>query len=147
MDVLTPEQRHRCMAKIKGRNTKPEVVLRKALFSLGLRYRLHQKRLPGTPDLVFPRYRAVVFIHGCFWHGHNCKLFVVPATNRDFWVQKLGGNRSRDRRAVCALQALGWRVMTVWECAIRGQNCLPVAAVAAEISRWLHASKPMSELP
>ena len=89
MDVLTPDQRQRCMASIKARNTKPEVLLRKGLFSLGLRYRLHEKKLPGTPDLVFPKYRAVVFIHGCFWHGHGCSLFVVPGTNTAFWLAKI----------------------------------------------------------
>jgi DNA mismatch endonuclease (patch repair protein) len=147
VDVLTPDQRRRCMATIKGRNTKPEIVLRKALFSLGLRYQLHQKRLPGTPDLVFPKHRAVVFIHGCFWHGHGCKLFVVPATNREFWVNKIGGNGSRDKKVICALKALGWRVMTVWECTIRGRDGLPVVEVAGKISRWLHTRKPMGELP
>jgi DNA mismatch endonuclease (patch repair protein) len=107
------------MANVKSRNTKPEIVLRRALFSRGLRYRLHVKRLPGTPDLVFPKYRAVVFVHGCFWHGHDCRLFVVPATNREFWVQKIDGNRSRDEQAIRALRGMGWRVMTVWECAVR----------------------------
>lgn len=135
------------MARIKGRNTKPEVVLRKALFSLGLRYQLHQKRLPGTPDLVFPKYRAVVFIHGCFWHGHGCKLFVVPATNRDFWVQKLGRNRSRDQDTFGALRGLGWRVMTVWECALRGRARLPLDVAARKIARWLHAKTETNELP
>jgi len=147
MDVLTPEQRQRCMASIKGRNTKPEIVLRKALFSLGLRYRLHLKRLPGTPDLVFPKYRAAVFVHGCFWHGHGCKLFVVPATNREFWLQKIGGNRSRDEQAIGALHGMGWRVMTVWECALRGRDRLPLDVVVSKINRWLHAKKATYELP
>jgi DNA mismatch endonuclease, patch repair protein len=147
MDVLTREQRRRCMARIKGRNTKPEVVLRKALFSLGFRYRLHQKRLPGTPDLVFPKYHAVVFIHGCFWHGHQCNLFVVPATNTAFWMKKIGGNRARDERAVTALRALDWRVMTVWECAVRGPDRQRLDTLAMKISRWLLAKKPVSEFP
>jgi DNA mismatch endonuclease (patch repair protein) len=147
MDVLTPEQRHRCMANVKSRNTKPEIVLRKALFSRGLRYRLHVKRLPGTPDLVFPKYRAVLFVHGCFWHGHGCRLFVVPATNREFWVQKIDGNRSRDEQAIRALRGMGWRVMTVWECAVRGLDRLPLDLLASKIDRWLHAKKPTDELP
>src|SRR6266446_3068678 len=103
MDVLNPEQRRRCMSSIKG--SEYQARGREALFSLGFRYRLHDKRLPGTPDLFFPRYRAVVFIHGRFWHGHSCKLFVVPATNTAFWVQKIGGNRARDEREVAALRA------------------------------------------
>jgi DNA mismatch endonuclease, patch repair protein len=147
MDVLTPEQRHRCMANVKSRNTKPEIVLRKALFSRGLRYRLHVKRLPGTPDLVFPKYRAVLFVHGCFWHGHGCRLFVVPATNREFWVQKIDGNRSRDEQAIRALRGMGWRVMTVWECAVRGLDRLPLDVLASKIDQWLHAKKPTDELP
>lgn len=135
------------MANVKSRNTKPEIVLRKALFSRGLRYRLHVKRLPGTPDLVFPKYRAVVFVHGCFWHGHGCRLFVVPATNREFWVQKIDGNRSRDEQAIRALRGMGWRVMTVWECAVRGLDRLPLDLLASKIDRWLHAKKPTDELP
>ena len=135
------------MANVKSRNTKPEIVLRKALFSRGLRYRLHVKRLPGTPDLVFPKYRAVLFVHGCFWHGHGCRLFVVPATNREFWVQKIDGNRSRDEQAIRALRGMGWRVMTVWECAVRGLDRLPLDLLASKIDRWLHAKKPTDELP
>lgn len=135
------------MANIKSRNTKPEIVLRRALFARGLRYRLHVKRLPGTPDLVFSKYRAVVFVHGCFWHGHGCRLFVVPATNREFWVQKIDGNRSRDEQAIRALRRMGWRVMTVWECAVRGLDRLPLDLLASKIDRWLHAKKPTDELP
>ena len=135
------------MANVKSRNTKPEIVLRRALFSRGLRYRLHVKRLPGTPDLVFPKYRAVVFVHGCFWHGHDCRLFVVPATNREFWVQKIDGNRSRDEQAIRALRGMGWRVMTVWECAVRGLDRLPLDLLAKKIDRWLHTKKPTDELP
>lgn len=135
------------MSRIKGQNTKPEVVLRKALFSLGLRYRLHQKRLPGTPDLVFPKYRAVLFIHGCFWHGHACKLFVVPATNTVFWTQKIGGNRARDEHAIGALRTMGWRVMIVWECTLRGPDRLPLEQLALRIARWLTATAAIAELP
>ena len=135
------------MANVKSRNTKPEIVLRRALFSRGLRYRLHVKRLPGTPDLVFPKYRAVVFVHGCFWHGHGCRLCVVPATNREFWVHKIDGNRSRDEQAIRALRGMGWRVMTVWECAVRGLDRLPLDLLASKIDRWLHAKKPTDELP
>lgn len=146
MDVLTPEQRHRCMATIKSRNTKPELLLRKALFSLGLRYRLHQKRLPGTPDLVFPKYHAVVFIHGCFWHGHGCRLFVVPATNTTFWLQKIDRNRSRDERAVGELRSLGWRAMTVWECALRGTDKAPIEKLARRVARWLASRRKTGQI-
>ena len=147
MDVLTPEQRQRCMASIAGRNTKPEVLLRKALFLLGLRYRLHDKHLPGTPDLVFHKFQAVVFVHGCFWHGHGCRLFVTPSTNRDFWVAKIARNRSRDEVAVHSLRGLGWRVMTVWECALRGRDKSPSADVARRVKQWLHGRRSIGELP
>ena len=147
MDVLTPEQRQRCMARIKARNTTPEVLLRKALFARGLRYRLHQRRLPGTPDLVFPKFHAVVFIHGCFWHGHGCHLFVVPATNTDFWINKIGVNRSRDEDARRTLGVLHWRVLTVWECALRGRERLPLDVLVAKIERWLDGRSPLGEIP
>ncbi len=140
MDVLTPEQRRKCMARIKGQNTKPEVQLRKALFSLGLRYRLHDKRLPGRPDLVFVKFKAVVFVHGCFWHGHNCKLFVVPETNREFWIHKISGNRQRDDRVCAELKQLGWRVLTVWECALRGPDRLTMDVLASITDRWIRTA-------
>jgi len=135
------------MASIKARNTKPEVLLRKRLFSLGLRYRLHEKKLPGTPDLVFPKYRAVVFIHGCFWHGHGCALFVVPATNTEFWLEKIRGNRERDGRSLNALRADGWRVLTVWECAMRGPSRTSLDAVADRVAGWLRSRRRLTSLP
>ncbi len=147
MDVLTPEQRRHCMTRIKARDTKPEVLLRKALFALGFRYRLHDRRLPGTPDLVFPKYRAVVFVNGCFWHGHDCPLFVVPQTNTDFWLQKIGANRARDRRAVSSLRRMGWRVLTVWECALRRPAQVRNLVVAAKTARWLGSQGGLAEIP
>lgn len=119
-DVLTPEQRHHNMSRIRGRDTKPEMLIRRGLHARGLRYRLHDRSLPGRPDLVFPRFRTVVFVHGCFWHFHGCALSKLPATRQDFWQQKLGRNWSRDQRAVSALVEDGWRVLVIWECAFRG---------------------------
>ena len=147
MDVLTPEQRRRCMTRIKARNTKPEVLLRKALFALGFRYRLHDRRLPGTPDLVFPKFRAAVFVNGCFWHGHDCPLFVVPKTNTEFWLQKIGVNRARDKGAVSSLRRMGWRVLTVWECALRRPRQVPIAVVAARAARWLGSKRGLAAIP
>ena len=147
MDVLTPEQRRRCMTRIKARNTKPEVLLRKALFALGFRYRLHDRRLPGTPDLVFPKFRAAVFVNGCFWHGHDCPLFAVPQTNTDFWLQKIGATRARDKRAVSSLRRMGWRVLTVWECTLRRPTKVPVGAVATRAARWLSGTRGLGEIP
>lgn len=133
------------MAGIRGRNTRPEMRLRGALHALGLRYRLHARKLPGRPDLVFPRFRAVVFVHGCFWHRHaGCRLTTTPATNAVFWQTKFDGNVERDARNVAALKAAGWRVAVVWECCLRGKS---VAYVAATVRDWLHSDQDTVELP
>ena len=114
------------MSRVQGKNTKPEKLLRSALHARGLRYRLHVKDLPGRPDMVFSRHRTALFVHGCFWHGHNCSLFRIPETRREFWENKINGNRERDLNASNLLQKSGWRVLTVWECALRGRYRLPV---------------------
>lgn len=119
-DVLTPEQRQFNMSRIRGKDTKPEMLIRRGLHARGLRYRLHDRSLPGRPDLVFPKYRTAVFIHGCFWHAHGCALSKLPATRQDFWQAKLGANAARDQKAVDALRTGGWRVLVIWECALRG---------------------------
>jgi DNA mismatch endonuclease (patch repair protein) len=137
VDVLTPEQRRLNMSRIRGKDTKPELMLRRGLHALGLRFRLHRKDLPGRPDMVFPRYRAAVLVHGCFWHGHDCPLFKLPTTRLEFWEAKIGGNRARDLRDVAALAAAGWRVLVVWECALKGPARLPVDAVLARVTSWL----------
>lgn len=119
-DVLSPEQRRRCMSAIKSTDTKPELIVRRYLFSRGLRYRLHAKKLPGTPDLVFPKYRSVVFIHGCFWHGHEeCGMFRFPKSNEVFWRTKIEHNVKRDVAVATALLRLGWRVLVIWECTLK----------------------------
>lgn len=107
------------MSGIRGKDTGPEMLVRKALFHRGLRYRLHFKGLPGKPDIVFPQYRAIVLVHGCFWHMHQCKLFKWPATRVDFWREKLLANRSRDVRNLQAYNELGWKTLVIWECAVR----------------------------
>lgn len=120
VDVHTPEQRSRNMAAIKGKNTKPEVFVRALLHSLGYRFRLHRKELPGKPDIVLPKHKAAIFVHGCFWHCHNCRFGrVQPATRAEFWTAKRQSNVDRDHRNKAALRALGWRVMVIWECQIR----------------------------
>lgn len=119
-DTMTPEQRHRCMAAVKGKDTKPELIVRKYLFSRGLRYRLHDKKLPGKPDMVLKKYRTVVFIDGCFWHGHEgCRFFKLPKSNEFFWQQKIKNNKARDVSNDYVLQTEGWRVIRVWECEIK----------------------------
>jgi len=122
VDSLTPEQRSAQMSRIRGSNTKLEVLVRKALHARGLRYRLGGAKLPGRPDIVLPKYRTVVFVHGCFWHGHDCRLYRLPKTRPEFWADKIGKNRARDQRVTSELEAIGWRVLTVWECSLRGQS-------------------------
>lgn len=142
-DVLTPQQRRLNMSRIRGKDTRPELVLRRGLHALGFRFRLHRKDLPGRPDMVFPRYRAVVLVHGCFWHGHDCPLFKLPATRREFWAAKIEGNKARDTRNLAGLTAAGWRVLMVWECALKGPARLPVDAVLTEITSWLTSDEPI----
>jgi len=137
VDVLTPEQRQLNMSRIRGKDTKPELVLRRGLHASGLRYRLHCKHLPGQPDMVFPRFRAAVLVHGCFWHGHDCQMFKLPVTRREFWQAKIEGNRARDIRSYAALATTGWRVLVVWECAVKGPGRLPVDRLMAEVVSWL----------
>jgi len=120
MDVHDKETRSYNMSCIKGKNTKPEEIVRKYLFSQGFRYRKNDKRLPGTPDIVLPKYKTVIFVNGCFWHGHEgCRYFVVPKTNTEFWGNKIETNKQRDSRKIKDLQALGWKVIIVWECQLK----------------------------
>lgn len=117
MDTLTPAERSERMSRVKGRDTRPEIAVRKLLFSMGYRYRLHDKMLPGTPDIVLSSRRKIVFVHGCFWHRHaNCPLARLPKTRKAFWGAKLEGNRVRDGRVKAALWRMGWSVATIWEC-------------------------------
>ena len=119
-DTLTPEQRSRCLSAVKGKDTKPEMIVRKYLFSKGLRYRLHVRSLPGNPDIVLPKYKTVVFINGCFWHGHEgCKYYRLPKSNVEFWESKITNNKNRDVLNEIKLKELGWRVIRIWECEIR----------------------------
>lgn len=117
---MTPEQRSRCMAAVKGKDTKPEIIVRKYLFSRGLRYRVNNKRLPGSPDIVLKKYKTVVFVDGCFWHGHkDCKYFRLPKSNADFWRHKIAMNIARDYANNVDLKLAGWKVIRIWECEIR----------------------------
>ncbi|TQM03251.1 very short patch repair endonuclease [Stenotrophomonas geniculata] len=122
VDSLTPEQRSAQMSRIRGSNTKLEVLVRKGLHARGLRYRLGGAKLPGRPDIVLPKYRTVVFVHGCFWHGHDCPLYRLPKTRPEFWQAKIDSNRSRDARVQRELRAIGWKVIEFWECEVRGQD-------------------------
>ena len=119
-DVHNKTTRSYNMSRIKGKNTKPEMLVRKFLHANGYRYKLHDKKLPGKPDIVLPKYRTVIFVHGCFWHGHNnCKYFVVPKTNTQWWIDKINGNKANDEKATKALKKDGWKIITVWECELK----------------------------
>ncbi|MGN6603020.1 MAG: very short patch repair endonuclease [Ginsengibacter sp.] len=119
-DVHSPEIRSYNMSMIKGKNTKPEMLVRKFLHTNGYRYKLHDKTLPGKPDIVLPKYKTVIFVHGCFWHGHkNCKYFVVPKTRTEWWLNKINGNIANDEKTTKALKKGGWKVITIWECNLK----------------------------
>lgn len=144
-DPHTPQQRQRNMSAVRGRDTKPELIVRRGLHAAGLRYRL-RGALPGSPDLVFPGRRAVIFVHGCFWHGHDCPMFKFPATKEDFWREKIGRNQARDAAAQIQLLDSGWRVMTVWECALRGKAKLAPLLAIDGIRQWLDGNDEVGEL-
>lgn len=119
---MTPEQRSRCMAAIKGKDTKPELIVRKYLFSRGLRFRVQVRKLSGNPDIVLPKYKTVIFVNGCFWHGHEgCKYFRLPKSNVEFWKEKIERNIERDKESMQALFDLGWKVVRIWECELRNK--------------------------
>ncbi len=134
------------MSRIRSANTKPELQVRKLLFASGFRYRLNLAGLPGKPDLVFPKYHAVVFVHGCFWHGHRCHLFKVPETNQRFWLLKIGTNRDHDVCNRRELRSQGWRVLTIWECALRGRQKLNPDAIASLAGDWLRSESARGTL-
>lgn len=138
-DIMDAAARSRLMSHIRGKNTKLELAVRRALHARGFRYRVHANRLPGTPDVVLPRYRSVIFVNGCFWHGHDCPLFRLPRTNPDFWGAKLSRNRVTDSESSAALQALGWRVLVLWECSLRGPGRRPLDSVMNQVAEWIVA--------
>lgn len=134
------------MSGIRGTNTKPELLLRKGLFAAGFRYRLHVRNLPGKPDIVFPRHAAVIFAHGCFWHGHDCHLFKMPNSRRDFWERKIATNRATDLRVSKELSESGWRQGVVWECALKGRSRLRPEEVINSCASWLKSERMHLEL-
>jgi DNA mismatch endonuclease (patch repair protein) len=125
------------MAAIRGTDTKPEMLIRRGLHARGFRYRLHDRKLPGKPDIALPKHRAVIFVNGCFWHGHACPLFRWPATRQEFWRTKITGNMERDARNIDMLIASGWHIATVWECALKGRGRLSPEVVIDSLARWI----------
>jgi DNA mismatch endonuclease (patch repair protein) len=122
-DVHSKEVRSYNMSQIKGKNTKPEILVRKFLHSKGFRFRLHDSKLPGKPDIILPKYKTVIFVHGCFWHGHtNCKYFVIPKTRTQWWLKKINGNIVNDKKKSSLLKRAGWKVIHIWECQLKTQK-------------------------
>jgi DNA mismatch endonuclease (patch repair protein) len=146
-DVHSRAVRSKNMAAIKGRNTRPEMLVRRALHKAGFRYRLHVANLPGKPDLVFPCYKAVIFVQGCFWHQHQCAMFHWPKSRTDWWRQKIIANRKHDEIVQDKLRELGWRVMLVWECALKGKNKLTPEQITQHVTSWLSHGSSFNELP
>jgi DNA mismatch endonuclease (patch repair protein) len=139
-DVYPPEKRSAVMRRVKGKDTAPEIVVRRLIWRLGGRYRLHAASLPGKPDIVLPGRRLAIFVHGCFWHGHDCARGArVPKANRDYWLGKVARNRARDAASCAALTAAGWRVETIWECDLKDR-----AALEARVEAWLAATPSSS---
>jgi len=145
MDTVTSAVRSRIMASVGTKNTGPELLLRKALHGLGLRFRLHSRKLPGSPDIVLRKFKTVIFVHGCFWHAHGCRLSTFPSTRKSFWQEKFTANTARDLRKTQLLIDSGWRVITVWQCALKPPAKCP--AVAARIAAWLPGCRRRLEIP
>jgi DNA mismatch endonuclease (patch repair protein) len=144
-DIVTPEVRSRMMSRIRGRDTGPEKIVRSLLFRSGFRFRLHRRDLPGRPDIVLPKYRAVIFINGCFWHAHaRCAYATSPSSNRKFWETKLAVNQERDRRNIGKLRQAGWRVLVVWECTVRGKQDL--FELEDQLGIWIRSAAESGEL-
>jgi DNA mismatch endonuclease (patch repair protein) len=142
-DVHDPATRSRNMAAVRARDTKPELMIRKALHRAGLRYRLNARDLPGRPDIVLPRYRAVVFVHGCFWHRHECDLFRWPESRTEFWREKLDANAARDVKAADALEEAGWRQAVIWECALKGRKKRDFQDTMQRLIAWIRSHEQM----
>lgn len=146
MDVVSPTVRSQMMSGIRGKNTRPELLVRKILFATGFRFRLHRRDLPGMPDIVLPKYRAAIFVHGCFWHMHEgCRYAKVPSSNKEFWRNKLASNRERDRTSIDQLTDAGWRVLVVWECMTRGDRRWET--LPGKLASWLQGRSRFAQLP
>lgn len=146
VDIVDIETRKRMMSGIKGKHTKIEIIVRKSLFARGFRYRINDRNLPGKPDMVLPKYNAVIFIHGCFWHKHCCSLFRLPTSNQEFWRAKIDGNVARDIKSVNQLTATGWKVAIVWECSLRGKKSPGIESVSNQLETWLNGCKNYIEI-
>jgi DNA mismatch endonuclease (patch repair protein) len=145
-DIVDRKTRSKMMAGIRGKDTTPELIIRKGLHKAGFRYRLHDKTLPGRPDLVLLRHKAVIFVNGCFWHGHKCAIFKWPSTRTAFWRNKIRGNVERDNRNLRLCKSAGWRVLTIWECSLKGPGRLGAEATVVAASKWLVSQRPAGDI-
>lgn len=145
-DRITRAQRSEIMSTVRAKNTHPELLIRSALFKMGFRYRIHSKKLPGCPDIVLPKYRAIIFVHGCFWHGHSCKAGKLPSTNSEFWKQKISKNQERDRIISHKLNELGWKILTVWECSLKGSQKKFFNQLILKITDWIETGKSNKDI-
>lgn len=145
-DIVSPAVRSRMMAGIKAKDTKPELIVRRGLHAMGFRYRLHDRKLPGKPDLVFPKYRAVIFVNGCFWHGHECAMFRWPKSREEFWRGKIEQNMASDIANADRLSVLGWRHLTIWECALRRSARATIELTLQRVAHWLAGKAPSQSI-
>jgi DNA mismatch endonuclease (patch repair protein) len=145
-DVVDQQTRSRMMSGIRGKNTDPELQIRKGLHAKGFRFRIHSKEVPGKPDLVLPKYHAAIFVHGCFWHGHDCALFKLPGTRTDFWKAKIASNCKRDTVVQEQLAKDGWRSLTIWECAMRGPARIGIGQTIDAAAAWLSNGSSSAEI-
>ena len=146
-DIVSPEKRSEMMSGIQGKNTKPEITVRRLLHKLGYRFSLHRKDLPGCPDIVLPKWRKVIFVNGCYWHGHkNCHLFRPPKTRTEFWTNKIEGNQARDQRNYAALENAGWKVLVIWECAVSKKLSMTGEQLAIAIATALKSSEKLIDI-
>lgn len=146
MDIVSPQTRSRMMSGIRAKNTRPEILVRRLMHAAGLRFRLHRRDLPGIPDIVLPRHRVTIFVHGCYWHVHKgCHFFKMPGSNVDFWRNKLESNNARDRRNIKLLLEEGWRVLIIWECLLRQHKAID--DIGRRLVRWVLGTETLGEMP
>ncbi|MFC1517480.1 very short patch repair endonuclease [Candidatus Margulisiibacteriota bacterium] len=145
-DIVSSKKRSKMMSNIRSKNTKPELILRRSLFEKGFRYKLHSSNIPGKPDMVFLKHKAVILVNGCFWHGHGCHIFKWPKTRKAFWKNKINGNKTRDRKNRNLLKKLGWRVLVVWECAIKSRKESDISRVVNRAAKWLNSKSKSAEI-
>ena len=145
IDIVDKQTRSRMMSGIRAKNTKPELLMRKMLHRRGFRFRLNVKTLPGKPDIVLPKHNAIIFVHGCFWHGHGCRLFKWPSTRREFWQEKIRKNIRNDQKSNSSLLAMGWRIAVIWECSIKSKSNDSNQLLFAKIVEWLESNSVIGE--